>query len=108
MARSSKKAQMRLAEKVLENPGLEDALEQREEAKGPLKAAQADYKEADDTTKALIETAGLDDGIYRVGGFQLTIATLQGKTEDKPRTIKTRRRIGIKLDEAGTPVVQEK
>lgn len=108
MARMSKKAQMRLAERVLENPSLEAALEEREDAKGPLKEAQADFKEHDDTVKALVETAALNDGIYRVGGFQLTIATLQGKTEEKPRTIKTRRRIGIKLDEAGTPVAQEK
>lgn len=74
-------AQTALDERVVENPELEQALEDREIAKGGANEARAKYTTLDDLAKGKVADLNLQDGeAVRIGRFRVAFRKLPGKS----------------------------
>jgi len=67
------RAQTSLDEQIIENPALEEALEQRDKKQRSLGGVRKQFKETDDRVKAMLSEIVIDDtAIVRVGRFRIT------------------------------------
>jgi len=73
--------QITIDDQIIENPQLEEALEEREKRKASKTAVTAKFKEADDHAKDLINGLGLEENdIVRVGRFRITRTAVEGRS----------------------------
>jgi hypothetical protein len=84
-------------ERVLEQPELEKALEDREKRKNSMRELRRQFKEADERARALIGEFDLQDGeVGRIGRFRIERKITPGRSvsfETDPKS-----RISIKAD----------
>ena len=73
--------QLGFDEKVIDDPKIAEALEQRQVEKGALSEQRKAYREADEAAKREIQKLELpDDTAVRVGRFRITRRTVPGRT----------------------------
>lgn len=73
-------AQTQIDEQIIDDAELEQALEDREIAKGKSGEARKKYKTMDDLVKGKLGDVGLEDGdVARVGRFRISKSAVSGR-----------------------------
>ena len=83
-------AQLALDEKIVDDAGLLEALEDREDKRAAVSAARGEYEEANDRAMALIGALDLKETAIRVGRWRIELVMTPARhvefdAEAKPR-----------------------